>query len=89
MIANTRDIFKTEGINGFFRGYSATFYSSIISGFVYFYIYKHLKLFLKDKIDNPNYLTMIYAAASWTAESFALLVYYPYELVRVRMLTMN
>ena len=36
-------ILKSEGIQGFYKGYSAQFYSIISHGFMYFYIYKGTK----------------------------------------------
>ena len=45
-----RHILKTDGVAGLFKGYSASFYSSILYGYLYFYIYKGIKVFLKDKL---------------------------------------
>lgn len=39
-----RKILKAEGMYGLYKGYSASFYSSILYGYMYFYIYKGLKL---------------------------------------------
>jgi hypothetical protein len=36
-------IFQSEGLGGMYKGYSASFYSIMIHGFVYFYIYKAMK----------------------------------------------
>lgn len=36
-------IWNKEGVYGFARGISATFYGSLLSGFVYFTFYKYLK----------------------------------------------
>jgi hypothetical protein len=44
----TRQIIKNEGFLAMYKGYSASFYSIIIHGFVYFYIYKALKQSMKD-----------------------------------------
>lgn len=41
-------IYKNEGMSGMYRGYSASFYSIVIHGFIYFYVYKGLKVFLKE-----------------------------------------
>lgn len=43
-----RKIVKTEGIYGLYKGYSASYYSSIIYGYLYFYIYKGLKMQMKE-----------------------------------------
>ncbi len=44
----TKRIFQSEGLGGMYKGYSASFYSIMIHGFVYFYIYKAMKSILKD-----------------------------------------
>lgn len=49
----TKRIMKNEGISGMYKGYSASYYSIMIHGFVYFYIYKALKQMLKDAF-NPQ-----------------------------------
>ena len=73
-----------------YKGYSASFYSIIIHGFVYFYVYKALKQVMKDFFD-PQTTTqkaMIYALASALSQSIDL-VCYPLEMIRIRLLTMN
>lgn len=45
-----RRIIKHEGWYGLYKGYSASFYSSILYGYMYFYIYKGLKVYMKDNI---------------------------------------
>lgn len=84
-------ILKTEGIYGLYKGYSASFYSSIFYGYLYFYLYKGSKLYLKDKV-NPQSAQMnalIYAAASAFSELLSLIVFYPFELIKIRLLTKN
>lgn len=50
-----RDIVKTEGIStGLYKGYSASFYGSIMYGGIYFSIYKGLKVYLKDNFTNQE-----------------------------------
>lgn len=86
-----RTIYKSEGIYGFYKGYSASYYSSILYGYLYFYIYKGLKVHLKETL-HPNSTSsyaFIYASASTIAELLALIIYYPFELVKVRFLTKN
>jgi Mitochondrial carrier protein len=43
-----KDVLKTEGVSGLFKGYSACYYSSIMYGYLYFYIYKGFKGFVKE-----------------------------------------
>ena len=86
-----KHIVKTDGILGLFKGCSASFYSLIISGYLYFYIYKGTKVFLKDKFhpSSTSMLAAIYLSASMISEIISLFIYYPFELVKVRILTKN
>lgn len=88
-----RDIVKTEGIRkGLYKGYSASFYGSIMYGYIYFFLYKGLKVHMKESMGGPSSASMkaaIYASASTIAECLALTVYYPFELIKVRLMTMN
>lgn len=43
-----KQVIKTEGIYGLYKGYSACYYSSILYGYLYFYIYKGLKCHMKE-----------------------------------------
>eukprot|EP00347_Sterkiella_histriomuscorum_P012966 403366531 len=84
-------IYTNDGIYGLYKGYTATFYSSTVSGYYYFYMYKGIKMYMKDhyqpKTARGN--AMIYASASVIAEMLALMIYYPYEMIKVRFLTSN
>ena len=85
-------IIKAEGIRGgLYKGYTASYYSSLQYGFIYFYLYKSLKVSMKNHFDpkTPSAKAAIYATASTVAEVIALTVYYPYELIKVRLLTKN
>ncbi len=86
-----KTIVKNEGVSSLYKGYSSAFYSSILYGYLYFYIYKGLKVFLKDHFhpESTSTFALIYASASTIAEIFALFIYYPFELVKVRLLTKN
>jgi hypothetical protein len=42
-------IISEEGVYGLYKGYSVSYYSSMYSGFIYFYTYKMLKVQLKEK----------------------------------------
>ena len=86
-----KTIYKNEGMHGLYKGYSASYYSSILYGYMYFYIYKGLKVHMKETYDpqSTSSFAMIYASASTIAEVIALIIYYPYELVKVRFLTKN
>ena len=43
-------ILREEGIYGLYRGYSSCFYSSILYGYVYFFVYKGLKVLFKERL---------------------------------------
>jgi hypothetical protein len=58
---------------------------------MYFTIYKQVKLQMKEKFQ-PQTTSMkcfIYACASTVSEVFTLAFYYPYELIKIRLLTQN
>lgn len=90
-----KTVVKNDGVGGLFKGYSACYYSSILYGYVYFYIYKGLKFLLKetDLFKTHNESTpvkaLVYASSSTIAEIFSLCIYYPFELVKIRLLTRN
>lgn len=89
-----KNVLKTEGVQGLFKGYSACFYSSIFYGYLYFYMYKGIKCYLKETelyqhSHSTSLRALIYASSSTIAEVISLLIYYPYELVKIRLLTKN
>ena len=82
-----RKIYQAEGIYGFSRGFSAMFYGSVICGFIYFSSYKFLKTYFKDHFED-NIAAMVFVA-SFIAEFFTLIVYYPYDLIKCRLQSKN
>lgn len=86
----TQRVLKNEGIAAMYKGYSASFYSIITHGFLYFYVYKGLKVFLKDhfKPETAMGKALIYGAASTLSLCVDTLCY-PMEMIRIRLLTMN
>ena len=84
-------VIREEGYLGLYKGYSSCFYSSILYGYIYFYIYKGMKVYMKEHLDpkSTSMYVAIYASASTIAECFSLLIYYPFEVIKVRMLTKN
>ena len=91
----SKKVIREEGIGGLFKGYTACYYSSVLYGYLYFYIYKGLKGYLKDtetfksSSKSMHLKALIYASASTVAEIISLFIYYPYELVKIRLLTKN
>ena len=82
-------IYKKEGIKGFSRGFSACFYGSVFCGFIYFSLYKFFKVYFKDFFDPNTNMAVIFFVASFVAEFFTLLVYYPYDLIKCRLQSKN
>lgn len=80
---------------GLYKGWSACYYSSIMYGYIYFSLYKGVKFRLKETDlfkahnDSTSAKALVYATSSTIAEIFALCVYYPFELVKIRLLTKN
>lgn len=95
LIQMFRDVIKKEGVLGLYKGYSASYYSSILYGYLYFYIYKGFKHYVKDTdtFRENNQSTplkaLVYASASTVAEIVSLFIYYPFELTKIRLLTKN
>jgi hypothetical protein len=89
------DVIKTEGVAGLFKGYSACYYSSILYGYLYFYIYKGFKYHVKEteafkaRQHSTSVKALVYASASTVAEIVSLFIYYPFELTKIRLLTKN
>jgi hypothetical protein len=79
-------IFRKEGLTGFAKGFSACFYGSIACGFIYFSLYKAFKQIFRDPIEKRGYNPAVtFFAASFVAEMFTLLVYYPYDMIKCRL----
>ena len=83
------DIYVKEGAQGFTKGFSACFYGSIASGFVYFYLYKKIKLSLYDYFNGNIKPGTVFLVASFTAEIFMIIVHYPYDLIKCRLQSKN
>lgn len=78
-------IYKKEGIKGFSKGFSACFYGSVACGFIYFSLYKMFKIYFKEYFSEDTNIAAVFFAASFVAEFFTLLVYYPFDLVKCRL----
>lgn len=82
-------IYTQDGLKGFGKGFSATFYGGIIYGFCYFTIYKMIKGYFKDHFDGTVDLGVCYLLASFTTEVLTLSVKYPYDLFKCRLQSVN
>ena len=78
-----------EGPQGFTKGLSACFYGSIFSGFVYFFLYKKIKLSLYDYFEGNISPVIVFLVASMIAEIFTIVVHFPYDLVKCRLQSKN
>jgi hypothetical protein len=81
-----RRIIDKEGLYGFWRGASSTFYGALLGGMIYFSTYKYLKNHLKQ-YEEGGLHTLSYLTSSLLGESLFLIFYYPYDLIRTRMQT--
>lgn len=68
------------------RGISASFYGSLFYGYVYFYLYNNFKKILRPFYNGKPTPSMYMGAAAMT-EMMALSVYFPFELIKIRMQT--
>lgn len=81
-----RDIWKKAGYKGFFYGIRATIFGSTLGGLTYFTLYKYLKAKIgHDKHAGPIKAFVIDFFAAAVAEAIALLVFFPFEMVKTRM----
>ena len=78
-------VFHKEGPYGFTKGISACFYGSVCCGFVYFFLYKLIKLNLYQKYGKDVNSTLVFFTASTFAEALTIIFYYPYDLVKCRL----
>ena len=86
-----QNVYAKHGPYGLYRGFTTTYYSSTTAGYAFFAIYKGLKKKLKEYYQptTQNQLTLIYLCASVTAETMSLFMYYPYEMLKVRIIAKN
>jgi hypothetical protein len=84
-ITMVRKIYSKEGLYGFSKGFSACYYGSILCGLIYFSLYKFYKTVFRDYFGEDVNVAWIFFSASFCAEFFTLLVYYPYDLVKCRL----
>lgn len=73
-----------------YKGYSASFYSIIIHGYLYFALYKAVKGYLKDRFkpETTCAKALIYALSASLSQTIDV-IGYPLEMIRVRLLASN
>jgi len=83
-------VFREEGIRGFFRGLSASYWG-VTEGAIHFLIYERLKKLLEGRNElsgktEPGKLTPLqYLSSAATSKMVASALTYPHEVVRTRM----
>lgn len=82
-----KEILKYEGPGGLVRGIEAAFYGAIIYGFTYFYFYKKFKEHYKTYIGESS--AKMFMICSFMTQSFALIIFYPFDMIKVRLQTSN
>lgn len=78
------NVLKQDGANALTRGISVTYYGSIFYGGSYFYSYPWLKKQGHDWFKERESLPLLYFLSGYLSEYLALLLYFPFETVKVR-----
>lgn len=77
-----------DGANALVRGLSVTYYGSIFYGGSYFFTYPYLKMkgheLFYSKDSNDSSKSLLYFMSGFVSEYIALLLYFPFETVKVR-----
>lgn len=83
LLTQMKDMYRQEGIRGYFRGQSCTLVGSFVCNGFYFFTYEHLKAFFRERNLLGAYSSPFVAAFFG---GFACdLMYLPFDIVRVRM----
>eukprot|EP00349_Pseudokeronopsis_sp_Brazil_P005117 CAMPEP_0202965782 /NCGR_PEP_ID=MMETSP1396-20130829/9856_1 /ASSEMBLY_ACC=CAM_ASM_000872 /TAXON_ID= /ORGANISM="Pseudokeronopsis sp., Strain Brazil" /LENGTH=203 /DNA_ID=CAMNT_0049688839 /DNA_START=59 /DNA_END=670 /DNA_ORIENTATION=- len=83
--------FKQEGVAQLARGVQPMLYGFYFGSLVYFYSYGKLRDYLREKLATWTrwqewiVISMSSFLAAFVAETAALMVYYPFELIKTRM----
>lgn len=85
MMRLLNNVLQAEGVNAFAKGINATYYGSVFYGFSYFYTYTSLKVIGHDRFERHNKLPLLYFLSGVVSEYAALLLYFPFETVKVRL----
>lgn len=79
-----KEVFRHDGIGGFYRGLSASYIGSSET-VVYFVIYERLKLIMSAHRGEHSLSPADYACGAFVAKSIATVSFYPHEVVRTRL----
>lgn len=78
-----RKIWASEGVVGFGRGIGAAVYGNFSAGFIYFILYKTLKNKMPEL---GGFKALI---AGFIAETIAILIKFPFDLIKCRLQSVN
>jgi hypothetical protein len=84
-IGVAKEIIRRDGVQGFFKGFSACFYGSIVCGFVYFSLYKLFKNISRERWADKYNFSLLVFGSSFLAEAITLIFYYPYDMIKCRL----
>jgi hypothetical protein len=86
-----KQVYKNYGPYGLYRGFTTSYYSATTAAYLFFIIYKGLKMKMREYFEpkTQKECSLIYMAASFISEAVALCIYYPYEILKVRMIAKN
>ena len=87
MLKILNETIKKEGTLALYRGVSVTFFGSIIYGFFYFHFYPLLKMTFHDFFERKGALPLLYFASGCISDFLSLIIYYPFETIKVRFQT--
>lgn len=87
MLKILNETIKKEGTLALYRGISVTFFGSIIYGFFYFHFYPLLKMTFHDFFEKRGALPLLYFASGCISDFLSLIIYYPFETIKVRFQT--
>ncbi|VDO73101.1 unnamed protein product [Heligmosomoides polygyrus] len=85
--AMAREIIQTDGIglNGLYRGFTATLGRHGVWNMVYFGLYHNMKLFIPDSKENPKQNLFGRIVLGFTAGSLASIVNIPFDVAKSRI----
>jgi hypothetical protein len=87
LLAQVKNMYRSEGLRSYFKGFSCTFVSSFVCNGFYFYTYENLKSILKTQRYMPEKVSPF--LAGFVAGFSCDFLYMPFDLVRARMQMSN
>ena len=88
MADGTRQIYRSEGVRGFYRGLVPSLFG-VSHGALQFMAYEQLKKYRGSSLENQELSAGDYLMLSGLAKVFAGSITYPYQVVRARLQMYN